>query len=276
MKDINLLTSNGIDVNHGLELLGDMEMYNSVMQEFLACYDERMKRISEYKNSSDMANYAIEVHSLKSDSKYLGFMTLADLAYKHEMASKAGDINSVVLHYNELITEASRIIQVIKVYLDGDSVTSPPTIEADKISNNNDDVVMISKEEVELSTKAILVADDSSIIRDFVNEIFSNQYKVLMAKDGQEVINIIASNKNNIAALLLDLNMPNIDGFGVLDYLRDNNLFTSIPTSIISGASDKESIERAFKYPIVDMLNKPFSRENVKLVVEKTVGIGSM
>ena len=274
MKDINLLTSNGVDVNHGLELLGDMDMYNSVIKEFLACYDERMKRIANYKNNSDMANYAIEVHSLKSDSKYLGFMTLADLAYKHEMASKAGDINSVVLHYDELVVEANRIIQVVKLYLDGDNVSAPPTIEADNIPNNN--VVMISKEEVELSTKAILIADDSSIIRDFVKEIFSSQYEVLMAKDGQEVINIISADPKRIAALLLDLNMPNVDGFGVLDYLKENNLFTVVPTSIISGASDKESIEKAFKYPIVDMLNKPFSRENVKLVVEKTVGIGSM
>lgn len=274
MKDINLLTSNGVDVNHGLELLGDMDMYNSVIKEFLACYDERMKRIANYKNNSDMANYAIEVHSLKSDSKYLGFMTLADLAYKHEMASKAGDINSVVLHYDELVVEANRIIQVVKLYLDGDNVSAPPTIEADNTPDNN--VVMISKEEVELSTKAILVADDSSIIRDFVKEIFSNQYEVLMAKDGQEVINIISADPKRIAALLLDLNMPNVDGFGVLDYLKENNLFTVVPTSVISGASDKESIEKAFKYPIVDMLNKPFSRENVKLVVEKTVGIGSM
>lgn len=274
MKDINLLTSNGVDVNHGLELLGDMDMYNSVIKEFLACYDERMKRIANYKNNSDMANYAIEVHSLKSDSKYLGFMTLADLAYKHEMASKAGDINSVVLHYDELVVEANRIIQVVKLYLDGDNVSAPPTIEADNTPDNN--VVMISKEEVELSTKAILIADDSSIIRDFVKEIFSNQYEVLMAKDGQEVINIISADSKRIAALLLDLNMPNVDGFGVLDYLKENNLFTVVPTSIISGASDNESIEKAFKYPIVDMLNKPFSRDNVKLVVEKTVGISSM
>lgn len=274
MKDINLLTSNGVDVNHGLELLGDMDMYNSVIKEFLACYDERMKRIANYKNNSDMANYAIEVHSLKSDSKYLGFMTLADLAYKHEMASKAGDINSVVLHYDELVVEANRIIQVVKLYLDGDNVSAPPTIESDNILDNN--VVMISKEEVELSTKAILVADDSSIIRDFVKEIFSSQYEVLMAKDGQEVINIISADPKRIAALLLDLNMPNVDGFGVLEYLKENNLFTVVPTSIISGASDKESIEKAFKYPIVDMLNKPFSRDNVKLVVEKTVGISSM
>ena len=272
MKDINLLTSNGIDVNHGLELLGDMEMYNSVMKDFLTDYDRRMKKISEYKNSSDMANYAIEVHSLKSDSKYLGFMTLADLAYKHEMASKAGDVNSVILHYDELVKEANRIIQVVRVYLDGDNITAPPTIEADKTVNTND-VVVISKEEVELSTKAIVIADDSSIIRDFIKEIFSNQYEVLMAKDGREVINIISANPKKIAALLLDLNMPNIDGFGVLEYLKENNLFTDVPTSIISGASDKESIEKAFKYPIIDMLNKPFSRENVKLVVEKTISL---
>ena len=97
-----------------------------------------------------------------------------------------------------------------------------------------------------------------------------------MAKDGQEVINIISADPKRIAALLLDLNMPNVDGFGVLEYLKENNLFTVVPTSIISGASDKESIEKAFKYPIVDMLNKPFSRDNVKLVVEKTVGISSM
>lgn len=273
MKDISFLISNGIDVNHGLELLGDMGMYNSIMQEFLDGYDERMQKIENHKNNSDMANYAIEVHSLKSDSKYLGCMTLADIAYKHEMASKAGDINSVILHYHELVTEANRIIQIIKVYLDGASENStPPTIEADQ----KDNVVMITQEEIELSTKAILVADDSSIIRDFVKEIFNNQYEVLMAKDGQEVINLIASNPKKIAALLLDLNMPNIDGFGVLEYLKENNLFSSIPTSIISGANDKESIDKAFKYPIVDMLNKPFSRENVKLVVEKTVGIGMM
>lgn len=273
MKSISFLTSNGIDVNHGVELLGDMEIYHSIMKEFLAGYDERMKKIENYKNNSDMQNYAIEVHSLKSDSKYLGFMTLAEIAYKHEMASKAEDINSVVLHYNELITEANRIIQIVKVYLDeGDEFNTPPTVEAD----GKDHAVMITKEEIELSTKAILVADDSSIIRDFVKEIFSDQYEVLMAKDGQEVINIISANPKKIAALLLDLNMPNIDGFEVLEYLKENKLFSSIPTSIISGANDKESIEKAFKYPIVDMLNKPFSKENVKQVVEKTVGIGTM
>ena len=117
MKDINLLTSNGVDVNHGLELLGDMDMYNSVIKEFLACYDERMKRIANYKNNSDMANYAIEVHSLKSDSKYLGFTKLAELALDHELKGKENDSEYVSLHFDEFMNEAARIIKVVREYM---------------------------------------------------------------------------------------------------------------------------------------------------------------
>ena len=119
MKDVNILTLNGIDVNHGIELLGDMETYNSIIEDFYNGYNERMQKINGFKNNSDMANYAIEVHSLKSDSKYLGFMKLAEIAYQHEMASKANDINTVNNSYSLLINEANRVIAVVKKYLEG-------------------------------------------------------------------------------------------------------------------------------------------------------------
>ena len=122
-------------------------------------------------------------------------------------------------------------------------------------------------------TKTILVADDSNIIRNFVKRIFSDDYAVGIAKDGAEAIDVISKNKDNgnIVALLLDLNMPKVDGFKVLDYMQENNLFDTIPVSIISGDSSKETIDRAFKYKIVDMLGKPFNNSDVKRVVEKTI-----
>lgn len=277
MKDKNFLITNGVAVDSGIELLGDINMYNQIMGEFQKSFNDRMANIKTYREISDMANYAIEVHSLKSDSKYLGFTTLAELAYNHEMASKAGDITSVNNHYNELITEANRIISVVNSYLGSgvDSSNNPPVVNINT-SNSNDVVEVISPKEVNMATKAILVADDSSIIRDFVKEIFSDSYDVLMASNGQEVINIVSSNQDRIAAVLLDLNMPVISGFEVLEYFKENNLFNKIPVSIISGASDKESIDKAFTYPVVDMLNKPFSKENVKLVVEKTIDYGNV
>lgn len=305
MNDAKFLEANGVDVNHGLELLGDMEMYNSIMVEFQKGYDMRMAKIKAYKEANDMVNYAIEVHALKSDSKYLGFMNLADLAYKHEMSSKANDIKSVNAHYNELINEANRIKLVIDKYLtveDESTVVSfddinkalteisplptvTPIPEAAPIDENlivpttggisnelNNDALAPSVP----TCKSILVADDSSIIRNFVKEIFSSEYNVLTASDGKEVINLVNDKTNKIIAMLLDLNMPGVSGFDVLEYFKENELFSKIPVSIISGASDKESIDKAFEYPIIDMLNKPFGRENVKMVVQKTVDYGDI
>lgn len=265
MYNVDILKNNGIEVDKGLELLGDMDTYNSILKDYYNGYYERMKKIESYKMNVDMASYAIEVHSLKSDSRYLGITKLADLAYNHEMASKAGDITSVNNHYNELVIEGNRVVSVIKEYFTQTAASdfvAPPTVE--------EDVTMITNEEIGKSNQTILVADDSSIIRDFVKEIFHDQYDVIMASDGKEVINIINSNVN-ITALLLDLNMPNINGFEVLEYFKGNDLFKKIPVSVISGANDKESIDKAFSYNIVDMLNKPFNKNNVKMVVEKTI-----
>ena len=63
--------------------------------------------------------------------------------------------------------------------------------------------------------------------------------------------------------------MPDSDGFIVLNYFKNNNLFKKYPVSIISGDDSKETIERAFTYDIVDMLNKPFSGENIRSIVRK-------
>ena len=121
--------------------------------------------------------------------------------------------------------------------------------------------------------KTILVADDSSIVRNFVKRIFSDNYEVASAEDGQEAIDLIKANEknDNIVALLLDLNMPIMDGFAVLEYLQKNKLFKKIPVSIISGDSSKETIDKAFTYNIIDMLGKPFNDSDIKRVVEKTI-----
>lgn len=113
----SILTDNGVDINKGLELLGDMEMYNDTLKDFLEESNTRLPQILNYLETNDMPNYAILVHAMKSDSKYLGFDRLAELSYNHEMASKANDINYVRENINELMNEANRIIALVKEYL---------------------------------------------------------------------------------------------------------------------------------------------------------------
>ena len=121
--------------------------------------------------------------------------------------------------------------------------------------------------------KTILVVDDSNIIRNFVKRIFSDKYNVGTAKDGEEAIQIIKANQDNdfIETILLDLNMPKVDGFAVLEFMRQNQLLKKMPVPIISGDSTKETIDKAFTYDIVDMLSKPFNDQSVRMVIEKTL-----
>ena len=114
--DENYLKSHGVDVDHGLELLGDMEMYNMTFQDFLAEVEDKFNRIKAYREAKDMPNYAVEVHSLKSDCKYLGFMTLADIAYQHELKSKEADQAWVDENFAALETEYNKTLQIAKAY----------------------------------------------------------------------------------------------------------------------------------------------------------------
>ncbi|MBR2678255.1 MAG: response regulator [Bacilli bacterium] len=264
MKDISFLEKNGVDIKQSLEIFGDANTYNETIGEFLVGIHTKINQLIEMMNNSDMNNYAIIVHSLKSDAKYFGFMALADMAYEHEMKSKAGDVYFVTNHINDLINETNKAIVLIQEYMNSDET----------VTNANNDTGGSSEVKGEVYTsKTILVVDDSNIIRNFVKRIFSDDYNVGTAKDGEEAIGIIKANQDNnfIEIVLLDLNMPKVDGFAVLEYMRQNDLLRKMPVSIISGDSSKETIDRAFTYDIVDMLEKPFTEQNIKTVIEKTI-----
>jgi len=251
MKDKNLLINSGIDVDKSLELFGDMEMYDETLLEFLNGAADKLNKLNNFKEASDAHNYAIYAHSLKSDARYLGFTKLAELAYNHEMAGKNNDINYIFNNYDALIEEANRIIKVVCEYVG---------------VNNN-----ITKiEEVTHSDKVILVVDDSDIVRNFVKRIFNDLYDVKLANDGKDALNYIENDtENKIIGMLLDLNMPNVNGFQVLEYLDKNNLFEKIPVAIITGVDTKDEISKTLMYPIIDILAKPFNEANVKSIIDK-------
>ena len=257
MKDVNLLISNGVDINSSLELFGDMETYNETLEDFLASAEEKLQQIQTYKETSDMPNYAILVHSLNSDSKYLGFTKLAELSYQHEMESKANNFNYVYDNYNELMTEANRIVNLVKQYLGK---------EYEKVTNEP------AKQPIKIKDKAILVVDDSTLVRNLIQKVFNDEFEVILASDGKEALDFIETNNtDNVLGVLLDLNMPNVDGFEVLEYFKNNNLFTKIPVAIVTGDDSKETVNKAFAYPIVDVLNKPFNERDIKRIVTNIV-----
>ena len=95
--------------------MGDVDSYNDILKDYVNISNERIIKLNNYRN--DMTNYEIEVHSLKSDSKYLGINSLADIAYQHELKSKENNINYISTNFDSLISEYKKALNIIKTYL---------------------------------------------------------------------------------------------------------------------------------------------------------------
>ena len=422
MKDVNILTNNGVNVAQSLELFGDMEMYDETLKDFLDMVDGKLQSLENRKAMSDMVNYAIEVHALKSDARYLGFTTLADLSYESELKSKAGDIMFVQENHPKIMAEARRMIDVSKQYLglaagpapvqvapqqampqqvpaqpvqpqmvqqpqvapqqmpvqdpnaqvqmmqpqmampamDPNAMQDPmaaaivnqagpqviaqpqsmptqpvqpqmvqqpqvapqpvmpqpmpvqpaapvaepqPTVQffpADKPAQptvqffpadqpvqptvqffpaGNQQPMQGAMPQPGYAAPAangqkegtILIVDDSSLVANFVKKIFDSRYNVLTAEDGAKAIELLDQEdiRKEIKACLLDLNMPNVDGYQVLEHCKQKGYFVRMPVAVESGVEDMASLDRVNAYPIVDVLSKPFNERDVQRVIEK-------
>ena len=117
-------------------------------------------------------------------------------------------------------------------------------------------------------SKNILIVDDSSIVRNFLQKAINGKYEVTPVSGGEEAIKTLGEKKVDL--ILLDLMMPGIDGFGVLEHLKENNNTT--PVVIISGDTTKETIDRAFTYNVVDMIEKPFSDKVIMEKIDRIIG----
>lgn len=251
MKSIKYLQDNKVDMDLSLTYFGDVETYNSALKDFQKGLDDKITEIRNAYTHENLNNYFGLMHAIKTDFKYFGFMKLANLAYSQEMAAQGGNIEALKKSYPEFITELTNVKNVIEAYLEIGS----------------------GSERKILTGRIILVVDDSDVIRSFIRRIFEDNYVIEFASNGEEALDIIKEplNQDRIKAILLDLNMPVVDGFAVLDYMKENKLFSKMPVSIISGDYTKQAIDRAYTYPIVSMINKPFKEEKIREIVERTI-----
>ena len=289
MKDAEYLKKNGVDVDKSLELLGDMDMYNEVMHDFLNMIETKISLIQKYKSNNNMADYAIEVHSLKSDVRYLGFMALGDLAYDLELKSKANDISGVDSRHNELIDEVNKAIRICNNYLYGeDKAVKAIDMGEQKIDlkdvNSLDPmsqaIIYQDKNRIVADTSGpkdgvILIADDSEIVANFVKSVFCDKYDVIICDDGKKTIDLCRSEefRKKIKACLIDLNMPAVSGLEVLEDFKQNNYFVHVPVVVISGVEDQTILNKARSYPIIEVLQKPFNERDIKICVEKCLAL---
>ncbi len=117
----------------------------------------------------------------------------------------------------------------------------------------------------------ILIADDTAVNRSLLSDILSADYDVAEAQDGLEAVAVLSKEKDNVALLLLDVLMPNMDGFEVLSWMHQNHYNERIPVVIISSETSPAYIGKGLEYGVSDYIIRPFIPELVLHRVRNTI-----
>lgn len=120
----------------------------------------------------------------------------------------------------------------------------------------------------------ILVADDNKLNQDLLSAILGNDYDYLYANNGIEVISALEKNEA-IDIILLDINMPQMDGFEVLQALNEKQYIKEIPVVVISTENDVAFVRRAYELGATDYISRPFNAIVIQHRVKNTLMIYS-
>lgn len=117
----------------------------------------------------------------------------------------------------------------------------------------------------------ILVADDSEMNRAILEEMLGGEYDILQAENGVEAVEMIRLHETELSLVLLDIVMPVMDGFGVLDEMNRTRWIEEIPVIMISAETNPDNIERAYELGVTDFISRPFDALIVHRRVVNTI-----
>ena len=121
-----------------------------------------------------------------------------------------------------------------------------------------------------MNRQKILIVDDSELNREMLKAILGEEYDYAEAEDGAQAI-LMLQQDMNIDLLLLDINMPKIDGFGVLERMNQFRWIEELPVIMISATEDRAVIERCYSLGITDYIRRPFDSFIVQRRVKNTL-----
>lgn len=117
----------------------------------------------------------------------------------------------------------------------------------------------------------ILIVDDAPINRMLLSEILAERYDIAEAENGAQAVSILEQNARDFALVLLDIVMPEMDGFGVLAYMNENHWIDDLPVIMISSETTPSIIRRAYELGVSDFMGRPFDTEIVRQRVNNTI-----
>ncbi len=117
----------------------------------------------------------------------------------------------------------------------------------------------------------ILVVDDKGMNRYMLGGIFHDNYEIVEAGGGLEAIRILEQQQDELAVVLLDIIMPGVDGFGVLEHMKKMHMLERLPVVIVTDDASEETSVKAFEYSVADKVIKPFEPRVIRRRVQNII-----
>jgi len=119
--------------------------------------------------------------------------------------------------------------------------------------------------------KKIVIIDDVELNRAILREAFCKSYDILEAENGLDGLSVIEKNANSLVCVFLDILMPVMDGFGVLEKLRNTNIIRTVPFFLITTETGDDVVKKAYDLGAIDFIQKPFNLLIIKRHVQNVI-----
>lgn len=239
-----------LDRKIGITYCGDSEeFYLEMLHAYLD--SGKYEEICDAYEKGAWNNYRISVHALKSTSLAIGATEVSEQAKALEQAAKEDDIAYIRLHHQSAMEGYFRLLKKIETVLgEGSEDTAQIEIEQTSYEKN------ILEEE---SVPHILIVDDDAMNLQVAERMLKEGFRTTGIKSGKEVIAFLEEQHTDL--ILLDLHMPEMNGFEVIAQLKANPEYQDIPVIFLTADNDKEAEIQGFYAGALDFITKPFVKE---------------
>ncbi|MDD6572749.1 MAG: response regulator, partial [Thermoflexaceae bacterium] len=226
-----------LDTATGLAYCCDSEEF---YKEMLCTYldEQKYDSIEEAYQKQDWENYRILVHALKSTSLSIGAGDISEQAKALEMAAKENNIDFIREHHTQTMENYCRLLSHLHAIL---QETTP---KEQTVKEQTDEL------------PHILVVDDDIMNLRIAEKMLKGQFQVDCVDSGKKALKFLQDKFTDL--ILLDLHMPDMDGFEVMRQLRTNPNCRSIPVIFLTADDDRDTEVRGFKEGALDFIKKPF------------------
>lgn len=221
--------------NGKIDCSGDKKVYRNALRMFME--NEQLEDIEAFCEAKDWESYGVRMNALKKAAQSVAAEALSEMAGQLEVAAREENQYFIERHHKPAMREYRRILGQVSETLTGKRVYD-------------------AREDVIEKSGRILVVDDVLPNLKMAEKMLGDRFEVQLASSGEEALELLESQIPEL--ILLDLHMPDIDGFEVMRALREKTETRDIPVILLTSDDDREIEIRGFKEGAQDFITKPF------------------